>query len=124
MRFVTALAAALLAASSPALAAPKAPAPAQHKPAAPTPVAHVALPTDVRPERYDIAITPNAKDLTFLGHEAVTITVKRATNRIVLNAADITFGKVTLSCRDELPKVVFDKNQQKALSPLSKRTLP
>ncbi len=107
MKFAIALAAALLAVSSPSLSAP-----ARHKPPAAKAVSHVALPADVRPERYDIAITPNAKDLTFLGHEAVVITVKRATNRIVLNAADLTFGKVTISCRDELPKVVIDKDQQ------------
>jgi aminopeptidase N len=112
MRFVIAIAAALLAVSSPSLAASTKPRPVAPQNVAHKPVPHVALPTDVRPERYDIAITPNAKDLTFLGHEAVVITVKRATSRIVLNAADITFGKVSLSCRDELPKVVVDKDQQ------------
>ncbi len=115
MRVALALTAALLAASSPSLAAS-----AELKLAA----AHVALPADVRPERYDIAITPNAKDLTFLGHEAVVITVKRATNRIVLNAADITFSKVTISCRDELAKVVIDKDQQTAAFVFAKPIAP
>jgi len=120
MKFAIAMAAALLAVSSPSLAAP-----ARHKPAAAHGVtSHVALPADVRPERYDIAITPNAKDLSFLGHEAVVITVKRATRRIVLNAADITFGKVTISCRDELPKVVVDKDQQTAAFVFAKPIAP
>jgi aminopeptidase N len=119
MKFAIAMAAALLAVSSSSLAAPT-----RHKPAAAKIAPHVALPADVRPERYDIAITPNAKDLTFLGHEAVVITVKRATNRIVLNAADITFGKVTISCRDELPKVVVDKDQQTAAFVFDKPIAP
>ena len=80
MKFIPVAVAALLAASSPAWATPA------HKAAAP---GHVALPAHVRPERYQINIIPNAQDLTFEGHEAITVTVKRTTSKIVLNAADM-----------------------------------
>jgi aminopeptidase N len=76
--------------------------------------AHVGLPTNVRPERYDILIKPNAEKLSFSGHEDVTLDVKSATDRIVLNAADITFRKASLSGQADKPKVVLDKDQQTA----------
>ncbi|MDB5462429.1 MAG: aminopeptidase [Phenylobacterium sp.] len=125
MKFAVALAAALLAVSTPAWAAPaKAAKPAEPAPiAAPIP-AHVALPTDVTPERYDIAIAPSAKDLTFAGHEAITITVKRPTARIVLNAADIAFQKVRLSCSPEAPRIALDKTLQTATFTFAKPIAP
>ncbi|HEX4710250.1 M1 family metallopeptidase [Phenylobacterium sp.] len=127
MKFVVALAAAsLLAASTPAWAAP-----ANHNstatPAAP---AHVALPTDVQPERYEITIAPNAAALTFAGQERIAVVVERATDRIVLNAADIAFQRAQLTeqprtparlglaashaLRSWTPKVALDKEQQTA----------
>jgi aminopeptidase N len=117
MKLAVAFAAALLAVSSPAWAAPA-------KTAQASAPAHVALPTDVTPERYDIAITPNAKDLTFVGHEAITIVVKRPTARIVLNAADITIGRVQLSCSPEAPQVALDKAQQTATFTFAKTIAP
>jgi aminopeptidase N len=117
MKLAVAFAAALLAVSSPAWAAPA-------KTAQASAPAHIALPTDVRPERYDIAITPNAKDLTFVGHEAITIVVKRPTARIVLNAADITFGRVQISCSPEAPQVALDKTQQTATFTFAKPIAP
>ncbi len=109
MKFVLAIAAAALAVSSPAWAA------RTHKPAPKTTATnHVALPTDVRPERYQINITPNAQDLTFEGHVAITATVKHATSRIVLNAADIVIQRVSISCLPDAPKIAYDKEQQTA----------
>ena len=110
MKFAVVAAAALLAAGSPAWAA-QAKATKAAAPAAPT---HVALPSDVAPERYDILIVPNAKDLTFAGHEAITVVVRRPTSRIVLNAADIAIQKVELSCLPDAPKVAYDQAQQTA----------
>jgi aminopeptidase N len=122
MKFVVAVVAALLAVGAPACAAPAKAPPA--KAATPAPAAHVALPTDVVPERYDIAISPNARDLSFAGHEAVTIRVKRATRSITLNAADIAFQKVTISCRPEAPKISLDKTQQTATFTFAKPIAP
>jgi aminopeptidase N len=104
MKFFPAVVLALLAFSLSAQAAPKS--------AAKPP--HIALPANVRPERYDIMIRPNAEKLSFTGHEDVTLEVKSATDRIVLNAADIAFQKAALSGQAAAPKVVLDKDQQTA----------
>ena len=109
MKFVPVFVALLLAVSAPAWAAP---APAKPGEAAFPP--HVALPTNVAPERYDITITPNAAKLSFAGREKIALVVKSATDRIVLNAADIAFQKATLSGQSAAPKVVIDKEQQTA----------
>src|SRR5258708_11540471 len=117
MKLAVAFAALLLAVANPVWAAPA-------KAAKASAPAHVALPTDVTPERYDIAITPDAKDLTFLGHEAITIVVKRPTARIVLNAADITFWRLQLSCSPQAPQVTLDKAQQTATFTFAKPIAP
>ena len=116
MKFLAALAAVFLAASSPALAAP----PVKPKPAA----KRVVLPTDVRPERYEIHISPDAANLKFTGREKIELTVVRATNRIVLNAADIAFGKVSLSKVSAAPKIVLNDEQQTAAFVFGKPLAP
>ena len=75
MKFLVGLAAVVLAASTPAFAAPAAQADAARR---------VVLPDTVRPERYDIRVRPNAQDLTFTGHESIAVTVVKPTDRIVL----------------------------------------
>jgi aminopeptidase N len=109
MKFVPAAVAILLAATSPAWAAS-----AQPKAAGPAAAGHISLPTNVVPERYEITIRPNAEKLTFSGQEKIAVTVKSATDRIVLNAADIAFQKAELSGQSAAPKVVLDKTQQTA----------
>jgi len=106
MKFLAALAAAVLAASSPALAAAA--------PTRPPAATRIILPTDVRPDRYDISITPNAEKLTFTGRARIDLRVLKATDRIVLNAADLSFGKVTLSGMSARPRVILDDKQQTA----------
>ncbi|MGZ6016196.1 MAG: M1 family metallopeptidase, partial [Phenylobacterium sp.] len=128
MKFIPAVVLALLALSASAQAATtSAPKP---KAAAAAKASHVALPTNVRPERYDITIRPNAAKLSFSGHEDITLDVTSATDRIVLNAADIAFQKATLTTapktpagpgmaasheiRAMTPAVSLDKDQQTA----------
>lgn len=106
MKFLVVLAAAVLAASTPALAAGPA------KPAAKT--QRLVLPTDVRPDRYDIRIVPDAANLRFIGHVDIQLTVVRPTTRIVLNAADLTFGKVSLAGQAAAPRIVLDDKVQTA----------
>ena len=108
MKFFAILLAGLL-----ALAAPADAAPAKARPKAATAAPpRVVLPTDVVPERYDISIATSAKDLSFSGHETILVSVKRPTRSITLNAADISFIKVRLSCSPEAPLVVLDKAKQ------------
>ncbi|RAK58442.1 M1 family peptidase [Phenylobacterium hankyongense] len=119
MKTVTALAAVLLAAGSPVIAAP-----AHKAPAKPAAVARVVLPTAVAPERYDIRVTPDAQKLTFQGQARIAVVVKRATDRIVLNAADLTIQKVSLSGRPAAPRIVLDDAQQTAAFVFAKPLTP
>jgi aminopeptidase N len=100
----------LLAAASLAFAAPALAAPA----ASPAATARVVLPSDVAPERYEIRIAPDAEHLTFTGHARIAVVVKRPTDRIVLNAADLDLRSVSLAGRAETPRVVLDAAQQTA----------
>ena len=53
------------------------------------------LPTNVAPLDYDISIAPDAKAMTFSGHETVTVAVKTPTTTIQLNAAELKISRVT-----------------------------
>jgi aminopeptidase N len=106
MKFLAAVATVFLAVASPALAAG-----APVKPAA---AKRIVLPTDVRPDRYDIRVNPDAANLKFTGQARIDLTVLRATDRIVLNAADLTFETVSLSGQAAAPKIVLDDEQQTA----------
>jgi aminopeptidase N len=76
--------------------------------------AHVALPTEVAPERYEIRIAPDAERLAFRGHARIAVVVKRPTDRIVLNAADLAIQSARLSGEAEPARVTFDDDQQTA----------
>ena len=118
MKFLAALATLLLVASSPATAA------APAKPKSPSAAAaRIVLPTDVRPDRYEIHIRPNAGNLAFTGRETIQLTVLRTTDRIVLNAADLTFQKVALEGR-AMPRTVLDAEQQTAAFVFAKPLAP
>jgi aminopeptidase N len=78
------------------------------------PADRIVLPTNVSPTHYDIAITPNAAALTFTGSVKIDIDVKQAANRIVLNAADLNFAKVSVSGASAAPAVSYDKTQETA----------
>ena len=71
MKFLAAVAAVALALTLPAAAA-AAPAKSAAK------AQRVVLPTHVRPDRYDIRITPDAANLSFTGHVDIAVTVVRA----------------------------------------------
>ena len=114
MKFLAAAAFAVLATTSPAWAAPAKPAAAER----------VVLPTDVRPDRYDITVAPDADKLTFDGHVTITLTVVKATDRIVLNAADLTLDKVRLSGTDAAPKITWNEEEQTAAFDFGKRLAP
>lgn len=117
MKFLAAVVAAFLATASPA-AALAAAAPAKEA------AKRVVLPTDVRPDRYQIRVTPDAANLTFGGHVDIDVTVVRPTSKIVLNAADLTFGKVTLSGVDVAPKITLDDEEQTAAFDFGKTLAP
>ncbi len=77
------------------------------------------LPRNVRPSHYTIAVTPHASSLSFDGNVVITLEVLAATDRIVLNAVDMTFSSAKIrSTRNKrgypAPKVVVDKSAQTA----------
>src|SRR5690348_13867559 len=78
--------------------------------AAPAPE-RIVLPEDVVPTNYALTITPDADKLSFTGFLKVDITVKKAVQDIVLNAADLTFKKVGLIGMAP-PKLSFDKTRE------------
>src|ERR1700743_3523934 len=74
----------------------------------------IVLPTDVVPTHYTLAVVPDAAHMSFTGSVQIDLDVKQATQQIQLNAADLTFGKVSLSGAGETPSVVFDAKQETA----------
>jgi aminopeptidase N len=117
MRFLSAVAAAFLATALPALAV-AAPEPAKAA------AKRVVLPTDVRPDRYQIRVTPDAENLKFTGHVDIDVTVVRPTDKIVLNAADLTFGNVSLSGVAAAPKIALNDQEQTAAFDFGKTLAP
>jgi aminopeptidase N len=105
MKLLSVLVAAALALATPALAAPR---------ARVSTAARIVLPSDVAPVRYELRIIPDAEHLAFRGHARITLAVKRPTDRIVLNAADLAFQGVSLSSRAEQPRTVLDERRQTA----------
>jgi aminopeptidase N/puromycin-sensitive aminopeptidase len=76
------------------------------------------LPQTVRPDHYSLAITPDLKAATFTGIETIDITLTEPTDRITLNAAEITFQNVIgfegSYARVPPAKVAVDKDKQQA----------
>ena len=54
------------------------------------------LPRSVVPSRYEIRIEPDLRAGTFTGAETVGVTVQEPVSEIVLNAADLALGEVTI----------------------------
>lgn len=57
------------------------------------------LPRTAKPTHYAVEITPHADKMTFDGKVAIDIVVLQATDRIVLQAANLSFARSTLSQR-------------------------
>jgi aminopeptidase N len=74
----------------------------------------IVLPDDVTPSHYDIAITPDPAALTFTGQVRIDVDVRRATDKIVLNAADIVIDHAALSSERAAPTITYDDQVQTA----------
>ena len=74
----------------------------------------VVLPTNVTPSHYDIAIRTDAAHLTFAGSVKIDIDVRKPAKTIELNAANLVFGKVTLSNAPGAPKISYDSGRETA----------
>jgi len=91
---------------------------------APAPAARVVLPAAVEPERYRIAITPEAQDYTFSGVVDIDLDIRQATSSITLNSLDIVIDKAALSETTGAPRVSYDAKAQTARLDFASRLAP
>jgi aminopeptidase N len=74
----------------------------------------IVLPSNVVPSHYDIAIATDAPRMMFTGSVKIDLQVRQPTRSIKLNAADLAFGRVSLSGTTGAPKVVYDAKEETA----------
>src|ERR1700733_2806190 len=74
----------------------------------------IVLPGNVVPAHYDVDIAPDVAHLKFRGRVRIDIDVQQQTRIIELNAADLTFERVSLADRVEAPKITLDEQQRTA----------
>ena len=75
------------------------------------------LPRNVRPIHYTIAVVPHADKMTFDGTVSIAVDVLEPTDKIVLNAVDMTFSKAVLNPQNgkvQNAKVSLDAKNQTA----------
>ena len=72
------------------------------------------LPDDVVPDAYRIAVTPHAAEATFEGSVEIDLRVRRRTDRIVLDSADLAIAGATLDSVAEVPRIALDAERQRA----------
>ena len=76
------------------------------------------LPETVRPERYEIRLTPDLTACTFAGEETVSVNVREPVTEIVLNAMELTIQAVSIVSADgkALPgTVTVDEINERAI---------
>ncbi|MGA2001338.1 MAG: M1 family metallopeptidase, partial [Terriglobales bacterium] len=74
------------------------------------------LPGDVVPSHYQITLAPDLKSATFEGEETIEVRVLKPASNIVLNAAEIKFGDVTVTSGSatQTAKVIADEKSEMA----------
>jgi aminopeptidase N len=81
------------------------------------------LPSDVTPTHYDVHIVPDPTALTFSGDVTVAIDVHEPTDRITLNAAELTIDSAAVDGRPVTGGITIDKSAEtisiRTPSPLS-----
>ncbi len=83
------------------------------------------LPTVARPEHYSLALTPNLKDATFTGSEAIDLTLAQPVESITLNSAEIKFQSVTTTVNGRELKATVTTDEAKQQATLAfDQTLP
>ena len=74
----------------------------------------MVLPDDVVPDAYRLAITPHVAEATFDGSVEIDVEVRRATDRIVLDSADLAIASVALDAEATAPRIALDAERQRA----------
>jgi aminopeptidase N/puromycin-sensitive aminopeptidase len=74
------------------------------------------LPQTVRPEHYNLKLTPDLKAATFTGSESIDLDIQQATNTVALNVADIEFQSVSIKAggKEQTAKVAVDSDKEQA----------
>ena len=78
------------------------------------PANRMLLPDDVVPDAYRIAVTPHAAEATFEGSVEIDVQVRRRTDRIVLDSADLAIAKATLDGEPAPARIALDAELQRA----------
>jgi aminopeptidase N len=74
----------------------------------------IVLPAAVTPDHYRIDIAPDAKGLTYKGTVQIDVTVHQATDKIILNTADIVVDTAALSGEGQPLRVSYNDKEQTA----------
>ncbi|HEX2200827.1 MAG TPA: M1 family metallopeptidase, partial [Gammaproteobacteria bacterium] len=85
------------------------------------------LPETVRPERYEMRLTPDLNTFTFAGEETVVVTVREPVNEIVLNAVELTIHTAAIisSEGETLPGIAtLDEPNERAVLRFPRRLKP
>ena len=80
------------------------------------------LPAGAVPEHYELTVEPNLADATFAGTETIMARIARPATTIVLNAAEITFDKVTVTAagRSQDATVTADADKEQVTFTVAK----
>ena len=81
------------------------------------------LPRTVSPTRYDIAVVPDARKLTFTGTVGIALDIHAATRTIVLNATELQIDSATLAGAGT-PAIRYDPVLQTATLTFAKSLAP
>ncbi|MFL6700108.1 MAG: M1 family metallopeptidase [Vitreoscilla sp.] len=78
------------------------------------PVNRMMLPDDVVPDAYRIAITPHTAEATFDGRVEIDVQVRRRTDRIVLDSADLAIASAAIDGATAASAIALDAERQRA----------
>lgn len=93
------------------------------------PLVTTQLPRTVRPEHYQVSITPDAAKARFSARVAISITVLQSTASMTLNAAELDFSSVQLLAMDSdkvlaTARVTLDSGKQTATFRFPQAVMP
>jgi puromycin-sensitive aminopeptidase len=85
------------------------------------------LPTNIRPDRYQIRLTPDLTAFTFAGEETVAVQVLESTTEIILNAAELHIHSVAMIAqtgRTITGAVTLDEINERAIFTFTETLVP
>jgi aminopeptidase N len=72
----------------------------------------VLLPSNVKPDLYQVHLTPDFKTLTFDGNESIHLIVNEPSKSITLNALEIVIHSASVKCGDVKQSCTFEYDTQ------------